>query len=267
VGYMGVKLDMTKAYDRVEWRFLEAVMIKMGFADRWVNLVMKCVTTVSYSVVVNGNPLGDIKPSRGIRQGDPISPYLFLICAEGLSALIKRAEQAGIISGVPTSPKGPKISHLFFADESILFCKSNSVEWRRLMRILGRYEQVSGQKVNIQKTSVFFSHNTSQERRQEILQLSGLTKTHHIDAYLGLPTFVGRSKNQAFCYIKEQVLNRLTNWKVNFLSQAGKEVLLKAVVQAVPTYCMGVFQLPITLCKDLNALMQNFWWTHMSKTS
>jgi len=118
---MGVKLDMTKAYDRVEWRFLEAVMIKMGFADRWVNLVMKCVTTVSYSVVVNGSPVGNIKPSRGIRQGDPISPYLFLICDEGLSALINRAEQASIISGVPTSPKGPEISHLFFADDSILF--------------------------------------------------------------------------------------------------------------------------------------------------
>jgi hypothetical protein len=121
VGYMGVKLDMTKAYDRVEWRFLEAVMIKMGFADRWVNLVMKCVTTVLYSVVVNGSPVGNIKPSRGIRQGDPISPYLFLICDEGLSALINRAEQASIISGVPTSPKGPEISHLFFADDSILF--------------------------------------------------------------------------------------------------------------------------------------------------
>jgi hypothetical protein len=78
---------------------------------------------------------------------------------------------------------------------------------------------------------------------------------------------VGRSKNQAFCYIKEQVLNRLTNWKVNFLSQAGKEVLLKAVVQVILIYCMGVFQLPTTLCKDLNALMHSFWWSHKSKTS
>lgn len=82
-----------------------------------------------YLVLVNGSPVGNIKPSRGIRQGDPISPYLFLICAEGLSALIGKAEVKGIISGVPTSPKGPKISHIFFVDDSIIFCKSNSVEW------------------------------------------------------------------------------------------------------------------------------------------
>jgi hypothetical protein len=84
---------------------------------------------VRYSVLVTGSPVGNIKPSRGIRQGDLISPYLFLICAEGFRALIGRAEGKGIISGVPTSPKGPKICHIFFADESILFCKSNSVEW------------------------------------------------------------------------------------------------------------------------------------------
>lgn len=82
-----------------------------------------------YLVLVNGSLVGNIKPSRGIRQGDPILPYLFLICSEGLSALIGKAEVKGIISGVPTSPKGPKISHIFFVDDSILFCKSNSVEW------------------------------------------------------------------------------------------------------------------------------------------
>lgn len=264
---MGVKLDMSKAYDRIEWRYLRAAMLRLGFDVRWVDLVMQCVTSVRYAVLVNGSPVGNIQPSRGLRQGDPISPYLFLICAEGLSALLGRAEQRGHISGVPTSPKGPRISHLFFADDSILFCKSNAVEWRRLMRILGRYEQASGQKLNVQNTSVFFSRNTSRERRQEILQLSGLTETLRIDAYLGLPTFVGKSSAQAFQYIKEQVINKLSNWKVQFLLQAGKEVLVKAVVQAIPTYCMSVFQLPVSLCKELNALMQTFWWNHMSKSS
>jgi hypothetical protein len=99
------------------------------------------------------------------------------------------------------------------------------VEWQQLVLILGKYEQASRQKINIQKTSVFFSCNTSLERRQEILQLSGLTETHRIDAYMGLPTFVGKSRNQAFSYIKEQMPHILMNWKVNFLSQAGKEVL------------------------------------------
>jgi len=144
VGFMGIKLDMSKAYDRVEWPFLEAVMIQLGFAERWVKLVMTCIRTVSYLVVVNGNLVDLIWPSRGIRQGDPISPYLFFLCAEFLSALLQRAEIRRVITGVPTSPWGPRLSHLFFADDSMLFCKSNSVEWRRLIRILGVYEVGSG---------------------------------------------------------------------------------------------------------------------------
>jgi len=266
-GYMGFKLDMSKAYDRVEWDFLETTMRRLGFDGKWVKLIMTCIRTVTYSVVVNGHPVGNIRPTRGIRQGDPISPYLFLICAEVLSALLHKAEQRGIISGVPTSPKGPRLSHLFFADDSMLFCRSNSVEWRRLFRILGTYEEGSGQKLNLNKTSIFFSRNTSVEKRQEILSLSGLTETHRIDKYLGLPSFVGKSRRLAFHDIIDKVTQRLENWKVKFLSQAGKEVLLKAVIQAIPTYCMGIFQLPIGLCKEINHLMQKFWWNHMSQSS
>jgi hypothetical protein len=127
-GFMGIKLDMSKAYDWVEWLFLESTMKKMGFADRWVNMIMTCVSLVTYSILINGDPVGLIKSSRGIRQGDPISPYLFLLCAEVLSSLLQQAEAKGVITEVPTSPKGPKISHLFFADDH---CKANSVEWRR----------------------------------------------------------------------------------------------------------------------------------------
>jgi len=115
---------------------------------------------------VNGNMVGNILPSRGIRQGDLISPYLFLICVEALSALLQQAEGKGFITGVPTSSKGPRLSHLFFADDSMIFCKANSVEWRRVMRILGIYEKVFGQQINLQKTSLFFSRNTNLERNK-----------------------------------------------------------------------------------------------------
>jgi hypothetical protein len=160
---MAIKLDMSKAYDHVEWEFLEAVMNKLGFDPRWIALIMECVKTVKYAVVVNGNPAGHIVPSHGIRQGDPLSPYLFLLCAEALSNMLHRAERKGIITGVPTSKKGPRINHLFFADDSLLFCKANLVEWRRLTRILDKYEGASGQKLNKEKTSIFFSRNTSEE--------------------------------------------------------------------------------------------------------
>jgi hypothetical protein len=101
VGYMALKLDMSKAYDRVEWDFLEAVMKKLGFCNRWIQLTMTCVRTVSYSILINMHPYGFITPSRGIRQGDPLSPYFFILCAEGLSSLLQMAEREGRVSGLP----------------------------------------------------------------------------------------------------------------------------------------------------------------------
>lgn len=113
-GYMAMKLDMSKAYDRVEWEFLEAIMRKIGFGDRWVRLTMTCVRTVTYSVLINGQPYGNIIPSRGIRQGDPLSPYFFILCAEGLSSLLQRAEFERRITGLPITRGGTRLNHLFF---------------------------------------------------------------------------------------------------------------------------------------------------------
>ena len=118
---MALKLDMSKAYDRVEWCFLEELMRKMGFHERWINLTMVCVKTVTYSILVNGEPRGLIHPSRGIRQGDPLSPFLFLLCTEGLNGLIKQAEVNGDIHGFSLYRRGPKLTHLLFADDSLFF--------------------------------------------------------------------------------------------------------------------------------------------------
>lgn len=100
----------------------------MGFAERWNGLVMTCVRTVSYLVLINGQPTGKITPTRGIRQGDLLSPYLFLLCAEGLSSLLVKAEEDGKITGVPITAGGFKLSHLVFADHSLLFCRANFME-------------------------------------------------------------------------------------------------------------------------------------------
>ncbi|XP_059429070.1 uncharacterized protein LOC132162867 [Corylus avellana] len=186
---------------------------------------------------------------------------------EALSAMLSHAECTGVITGVPTSKKGPRLSHLFFANDSVLFCKANSVEWRRLTKILDKYKIASGHKLNKDKTSIFFSRNTDGAKREEITRLSGLQATDKYEKYLGLPTLIGRSRYKAFKGIKEKVWKRLNDWKVNFVSQVGKEILNKAVVQAILTYGMSVFSLPISLCKESNSLMQRFWWGHKDNTS
>lgn len=95
-----MKLDVSRAYDRVKWTFLHGVMSKLGFPKRWISKVMECVTTPSFSILINGKPYGNISPSRGLRQGDPLSPYLFLLCAEGFTSLVEKADLEGGIHGV-----------------------------------------------------------------------------------------------------------------------------------------------------------------------
>ena len=151
---MALKLDMSKAYDRVEWNFLEEIMRKMGFNENWINLVMVCVRTVTYSVLVNGEPCGMIHPTRGIRQGDPLSLFLFLLCTEGLNGMIKKkAERRGEIHEYSLCRRGPKLTHLLFADDSLLFCRATMEECGKVLEILERYEEASGQKVNRSKFS------------------------------------------------------------------------------------------------------------------
>ncbi|XP_059441839.1 uncharacterized protein LOC132174162 [Corylus avellana] len=234
----------------------------MGFDNHWVHLVMQCVRTVSYSIIVNGSPVGNFHPSRGIRQGDPISPYLFLLCAEVLSHQLHQAEDSGLLKGVPTSFKGMQINHLFFADDSLLFCKATEHEWSILSEILWRYEQASGQRLNNDKTSIFFSRNTTIETRSHIVNIVGVPTAQRFDTYLGLPTLVGRSRIREFQGLIDRVRRKVFDRKTKFLSLAGKEVLLKAIVQAIPTYSMSIFLLPKELCKETNKMMQKFWWGH-----
>ena len=117
---MTIKLDMSKAYDRVEWVYLEAVMRKMGFAERWVRLMMTCITSVSYSILINGEPKGMVVPTRGIRQGDPLSPFLFLLCTEGLNGLISQAANRGNIKGFALCKNSPRLTHLLWINLVLL---------------------------------------------------------------------------------------------------------------------------------------------------
>ena len=172
-GEMAIKLDMSKAYDRVEWDYLQQIMQKLGFHDKWISILMRCVTSVKYAVRINGQPCGNIQPTRGLRQGDPLSPYLFLIYAEGLSALLHQATHRKAIKGVVASARGPRVSHLFFADDSLVFGRALVSEAKEIQRILKVYELSSGQQLNSNKTSLYFSPNTDNATRERVKLMFG----------------------------------------------------------------------------------------------
>ena len=142
---MVVKTDMSKAYDRIEWTFLEAVLRRLGFHERWISWIMVCVTSVSYSFLVNGALQGKVKPSRGIRQGDPLSPYLFILCTEVLSGLCSKAQASGSLPGIKVARNSPPINHLLFADDTMFFTRSDQASSSALTALLAKYERASGQ--------------------------------------------------------------------------------------------------------------------------
>ncbi|KAL0001183.1 hypothetical protein SO802_014964 [Lithocarpus litseifolius] len=171
--------------------------------------MIKCISSVSYSVIINGTTYGNIAPTRGFRQGDPLSPYLFLLCAEGLSALIHDAARNNQLNGIAICRGAPKITLLFFADDSLLFCRANSNECNKLKEILCMYEYALGQKINTDKSSIFFSPTISQVLKDEILNILGPMHDSSHTRYLGLPSIIGRSKKLIFTEIKEKAVRAL----------------------------------------------------------
>lgn len=157
---MAVKSDMSKAYDRVEWDFIILVLRKLGFHEVWINLVMQCITTVSYSYLINDSVYGKITPYRGIRQGDPVSPYIFILCGEVLSGLCKQAHRDRSLMGLRVAKGSPRINHLLFADDTMFFCYSTPENCSTLKRNLQEYERASGQQINTAKSSITFSSKT-----------------------------------------------------------------------------------------------------------
>ncbi|KAL9670481.1 hypothetical protein QQ045_008034 [Rhodiola kirilowii] len=259
-GSMSLKLDMSKAYDRIEWSFLKQMMLSMGFCEGWVRRVMLCVETISYRITINDEISDSITPSRGLRQGDPISPYLFLICADWLTYAIKDYQELGLLQGLRVCKRAPPITHLMFAEYCMLFIEArpNLVTWIR--DVLKRYEAVSGQKVNYSKSKAVCSSNVAGSFKQMVVDSLQTKTVGSHSLYLGLPILFGNKKIPLLRSIEEKVLRKTSDWKNKLLSGAGKEILIKSVLQAIPLYAMSCFKIPDTLCKKLTSDILKFWW-------
>ncbi|XP_042974644.1 uncharacterized protein LOC122306276 [Carya illinoinensis] len=192
------------------------------------NVIVAFETLHSMSTKGKGQQ-GSFSPSRGIRQGDPLSPYLFILVVEVLSSLLNHAEASKVIHGFPICRWKLSINHLFFTNDSLLFCRANAREWSSIHLLLNLYEEASGQKLNKTKTYIFFSLNTKSATKEYILSLAGTRSSSCNGKYLGLPALIGRSKNATFKSIIDRIKSRVGNWKNKFLSHADKEILLKAV--------------------------------------
>jgi hypothetical protein len=259
-GTCAIKLDMHKAYDRVEWSFLRKILSRLGFDQVWIDLIMSCVELVKYQVRFNGKETDQFCPTRGLRQGDPLSPYLFLLCAEGLSSLLRHEEEAGNIIGVKVCRGAPAVSHLLFVDDSLILMRADLQNARCLRNILEDYCNASGQLVSGAKSSIFFSPCTRVEVREEVCTELDIMTEAITDKYLGLPPLIGMDRTDCFLHLIDRICARLAGYKERLLSYGGKEVLLKAVIQAIPAYAMSVFKLPKQVIKGIQDAMSCYWW-------
>ncbi|KAA3466987.1 reverse transcriptase [Gossypium australe] len=173
------------------------MMIKMGFAKEWVDLIMKCITSVAYAVNINGHRGRVFQPSRGLRS----------------------VKQSGLVKGARVSRRGPEISHLLFADDCMMFGEATEQRARNMKEILKEYESFSGQCVNFNKSTIFCSSNTSAVAKELVTDLLGVRNSSNPEKYLGLPNVVGRRKKEAFQTILDKISLRIDSWSTRFLSQ------------------------------------------------
>lgn len=259
-GILGLKLDISKAYDILEWYFLDSMMLRFGFNSAWRDKIMCCVKSVSYSFLQVGETFGDIQPSRGVRQGDPISPYLYILCAEGLNSMIRRAEHVGLIHGCSIARGAPAVSHLLFADDCYLFFKATLVETNTMKNVLRRYGTLSGQDINFGKSNIVFSPNTRRNHREQVCDVLQVREIPTPGNYLGLPMHIGRRKNDAFKFLSDRVNQKLQGWGNKALSKGEKLVLLKTAAQTIPNFWMQLLLIPGDICNGIQRQMNSFWW-------
>jgi len=195
-----------------------------------------------------------------LRQGDPLSPYLFVLCMEKLSLMIHHEVSTNIWKPVKISRDGPCFSHLLFADDCLLFTEAKSSQVKLVRDVLQNFCSASGLKINIQKSKFTASSNVSQPKKQKFEAFLQFNHTSHMGKYLGFPMLSGRIKNSDFHYILDKINNRLACWKRNLLSRSGRVTLAKSVVTSMPIYTMQNLWLPSGICDNIDAIVRSFIW-------
>ncbi|RVW15385.1 putative ribonuclease H protein [Vitis vinifera] len=250
-------------------QILDAVLIanevvdekrRKGFSQKWRSWMRGCLSSSSFAILVNGNAKGWVKASRGLRQGDPLSPFLFTLVADVLSRLMIRAEETGITEGFLVGRDRTRVSLLQFADDTIFFSKASLDLLQNLKIILLVFGQVSGLKINLEKSTIS-GINTRQEMLSSLALVLECRVSEWPLSYLGLP-LGGNPKTIGFWDpVVERISRRLDGWKKAYLSLGGRITLIQSCLSHIPSYFLSLFKIPVSIASKIEKMQRDFLWS------
>eukprot|EP00253_Pinus_taeda_P010390 PITA_10390 len=257
---MLMQLDLSKSYDKVSWNYLEAILDAFGFCKHWVNWILALIKSSRFSILVNGAPSEPFSPSRGIRQGDPLSPFLFFILMDGLSRSIAKRKAEGKIKDLQPIPSIPATTHQQFVDDTILHSNPTVKEALAFKGILDLFSRASGMEINFSKSTIFF-FNTHHAIQAHLSQLLGFRIGGLPSRYLGAPLTLRPWQKVHWEKIITNMENRCKHWMHRALSFAGRLILTKVVLQAIPQYLLSMLPAPKRILQQIRAIQRSFLWS------
>ncbi|GJS03117.1 putative RNA-directed DNA polymerase, eukaryota, reverse transcriptase zinc-binding domain protein [Tanacetum coccineum] len=251
------KVDFAKAYDSVRWDYLLDVLIAFGFGPNWCKWIRGILSSVMASILVNGSPTSKFPFYCGLKQGDPLAPFLFILIMESLHISVSKAIDVGVFKGLSIQGSDP-ISHLFYADDVIFVREWSEVNLVNLVRILNCFYLASGLKINLHKSQVL-GVGVPRVIVDQGASLIGCDVLHTPFKYLGVTVGDRMSRCSAWVGIVHKIKARLSKWKSKTLSVGGRLTLLKSVLGAVPLYTMSLYKVPKGVLLEMESIRSNFF--------
>ncbi|KAL0014391.1 hypothetical protein SO802_001460 [Lithocarpus litseifolius] len=255
-GLMAAKIDLEKSYDRLEWAFIRFTLQFFNFPKQIIDLIMACLETSSISVMWNGQISKPFNPSRGDCQGDPLSPYLFILCLNHLSLLLDSALHTKTLQPIKVNRRDLSFNHIFFADDIFLFAHANPQQTYILFNIFGDFCNNSGQLFSPHKSKLFFSRNTPEQIQNDIAAQINIPIVEDLGKYLGLPILTSRKLNSTFSPLIERINSKVRLWHPKLLSMAGRLTLIKSVLTPILNYHMQTTLLPAAVILRLEQVLK-----------
>ncbi|GJR01642.1 RNA-directed DNA polymerase, eukaryota, reverse transcriptase zinc-binding domain protein [Tanacetum coccineum] len=252
------KVDFEKAFDSISWKYLDHILDSLGFGYTWRSWIKSCLSSSRASILVNGSPTSEFSINHGLRQGDPLSPFLFILVMEGLHNAFTEAVGNGLISGININNSTINISHLFFADDVIITTGWNARDLENIIRVLHVFYLASGLKINILKSNIY-GIGVNEEEVYNMASNAGCTAGNIPFNYLGLPIGSNMKSTASWKVLVDRFRSRLSTWKANLLSIGGRLTLIKSVLGSLGIYYLLIFRAPELVLNDLERTQSNFF--------